>query len=154
MACCEAALGGLRVLLRGRGALALSGPGPGSGPLAAGRRGLAGGAGGGRGATVAGAARRRAEEEEGGPSGAAGAGPGAPAGQRRWMAVPKRKVSPSRRRIRNVNINRLRPKTVLARCAHCGQVLSQHQLCPQCLVAPTPAAQAAANTPPAEVPGE
>ncbi len=48
------------------------------------------------------------------------------------MAVPKRKVTPSRKGIRTTG-KHLRFVPVVSRCATCGRVKQQHWHCPHCM---------------------
>jgi large subunit ribosomal protein L32 len=48
------------------------------------------------------------------------------------MAVPKRKVTPSRKGIRNQG-KHLRFQSVVPKCPGCGKVRLQHGVCPFCL---------------------
>lgn len=46
------------------------------------------------------------------------------------MAVPARKTSKTRKRMRRTHF-KLVPQG-LVKCAHCGQMVKQHQVCPHC----------------------
>jgi len=47
------------------------------------------------------------------------------------MAVPKSKVSKARRDKRRSSVWKL-PAPALARCAHCGELMTPHRVCRSC----------------------
>ena len=73
------------------------------------------------------------------PTGGAWLPPLAPAEELLLMAVPKRKVTPSRKGIRSTG-KHLRFQPVVSRCFTCGRVKQLHWHCPHCTGAPKPVA--------------
>lgn len=47
------------------------------------------------------------------------------------MAVPKRKISKSRRDKRRSSVWKLDPPA-LCRCTNCGELIAPHKVCPSC----------------------